>query len=117
MKTKPTVKNASPVPGFDLSPTRRGHESELGIRAVDFCTGQDCQSGKLPTQRLKMKANCEKKRLLVKQNRKKAQSDHIQRNNPDNPSGFVIDYLPLCFEEDLEMLAFMLAKDHAKKAD
>ena len=118
MRTKTIVKNLSPVPSFNISPIREGFKLELRVGATDFWTRKNCQAGKLPTHRHKIKANCEKKRLLVKQKHKKSLSDgDVQHGIPEATSLFVIDYMPLCCEEDLEMLAFSMAQDNMNQAN
>jgi hypothetical protein len=117
MRTKTIVKNASPVPSFNLSPISEGFRLELRMGNPDFWT-KKFQAGKLSTHRHKVKANCEKKRLLAKQNHQKNQSScDIHPDTPEATSRFIIDYMPLCCEEDLEMMTFSMAKDKMKQAD
>lgn len=111
------MKNSPPVPGVTLSPISEGYKPGLKIENPVFWIRQNRQSGKLQTHRLKMRANCEKRKLLAKQNHQKAQSEGIRQNDLENPSRFIIDYMPLCCEEDLEMLASSIAKDQVEKPD
>lgn len=111
MMTKPIVKSVNSVATFNLSP--KTQTSELNVREFDFCTELDCQKSKLPTHRIKVKSNCEKKRFLAKQIHKKSEDGDVvtERTDLDVTKNFVIDYLPLCCDEDWEMIAYSLAKD------
>lgn len=118
MRIEPTVKNANSVPRINLSPVRKDFNLEFRIGGPKLELKKVSESAKIPSHRLKLKANCEKKRLLAKQNYQKAKSDSgIHDDTPETTSRFIIDYMPLCFEEDLEMLAFSMAKDQVKQTD
>ncbi len=96
-----------------LSP--KTHTPELNGRDSGFWTEQSCQNGKLPTHRIKVKSNCEKKRFWAKQTHKKHEDGVTERTDLDVTTNFVIDYMPLCCEEDWEMIAYSLAKDQANR--
>ena len=118
MRIEPTVKNANSVPRISLSPIRTASKLEFRIGGRESELKDVSESAKIPSHRLKLKTNCEKKRLLAKQNYQKAKNDSgIHDDTPEATSRFIIDYMPLCFEEDLEMLAFSMAKDQVKQTD
>lgn len=88
-----------------------GLEAEIflgsnNIEDSDFWADRRCFKHKLSGQRLKMKSNSEKRRLLVKQHSKRAEA-----------AKFIIDYIPLCMEEDWEMMARFLSVDQQEKPD
>jgi len=115
MKTNTIVKSVTSIAASTLSP--KTHIPELNGRDSGFWTEQSCQKGKLPTHRIKLKSNCEKKRLLAKQTHKKPEDGDVvtERTDLDETTNFVIDYMPLCCEEDWEMIAYSLAKDQTNQ--
>jgi hypothetical protein len=111
MRTKPTVKNLTPVPSFNLSSKREEVKLEMKINNFDFWTTLDYFEERLPDLRTRVKTNSERKRLLAKRTQKMR-----EESNPETPANTalpelqMLDYLPLCCEEDLEMIAANLSK-------
>ena len=111
--TKPIVERVNIVTTSNLSLKTKA--SEFNVRDFVFWTEQDCQEGKLPTHRIRVKSNCGKKRFWAKQIHKKSEDGVTERTDLDVTTNFVIDYLPLCCDEDWEMMAYSLAKDQPKQ--
>lgn len=109
MKTNTIVEGVNSVATSNPSP--KNQSREFNVRDFGFWTEEDCQRDKLPTHRTKVKSNCEKKRFWAKQTHKKAEDEVTERTDLDANTNFVIDYLPLCCDEDWEMMAYSLAKD------
>ncbi|GAB3223663.1 hypothetical protein J0A67_10285 [Algoriphagus aestuariicola] len=115
MRTATIVKNVNPMPGISLSPLKRDLKLETWIGGPILKIKETGEAGKLPNLRNRLKTNCEKKRLLAKQNQRRNTSE-VKSNAEDTPK-FIIDYMPICSEEDLEMFALAMASEQRKMTD
>lgn|GEM_PF-6032987 len=83
----------------------------------DSGTDKKCFQCK-PSDQLKMETNSKGVELLVSQipaageNMGSGQKDV----KPEETSKFILDYIPLCCEEDLELIAFYFAQDKEEKS-
>ncbi len=103
------------MPGIGLSPVKRNLKLETWIGGPILKIKEKGEAGKLPNLRNRLKANCEKKKLLAKQNQRRNNST-VKSKVEETPK-FVIDYMPICSEEDLEMFALAMASEQRKTAD
>ena len=114
---------------FTSKPTNSGFIHNLSIKSVTFrkqetnsnagaSNDKKCFQCK-PSDQLKMESNTKDIALLA--NQSPAEGDNLgigpKDTNPVEASNFYLDYMPLCCEEDLELIAFYFSTDKEKKSD
>lgn len=118
MRIKTIVKGNTSIPSIKLLPLKGGVKPTLAYGNAGFGVREISACAKLPTQRIKVKSNFEKKKLLTMQNQKKSHLEgHTTSVEREETSKFVIDYMPIFFEEELEMMALAMASEQKEKAD
>lgn len=72
----------------------------------------------LRVSRKKVKINLEKKRFLAKLHQKRSENrrNSVLKQRAEVLAKYRIDYMPLCFEEDLEVMAFYMSQSQQRKS-
>jgi hypothetical protein len=113
---------------FTNKHSNSGFIHNLGIKAETFRkqetnrnsdsgTDKKCFECKLSDQ-LKMETNTKDIELLVNQSPAVGANVGTGQNDTkdEEASGFYLDYMPLCCEEDLELIAYYFSKDKEKQS-
>ena len=83
----------------------------------DFLATKEDPEFETPNSRLKVKINLLKKKFLEKMNQRKSdqRNEQVLQQRRKALSDFRIDFMPLCCEEDMEIIATSMAKDGTEK--
>lgn len=89
------------------------------IGPSDFLENEKKSPSGLPSSRFKVKINSVKRKFLAIMNQKKLElrNERILEQRKKALSNFRIDFMPLCFEEDLEIFASAVSEDQKKNTD
>ncbi|GAA0878145.1 hypothetical protein GCM10009119_11130 [Algoriphagus jejuensis] len=109
--TNTTCRNTNPFLIQNLGV--KSESFKKGDKAVgsNFWNGKKCFKCN-PSDQLKMESSSGDQ--IFSANQKPVGS--AKDTKPEETSKFILDYIPLCCEEDLELIAFYFAQDDQKKS-
>lgn len=112
-----TIKHGNSGFIHNLGLTAETSRKQNANRKSDSGSGEKCFKCK-PSDQLKMETHTKDVDLSVNQNPLAAENggNGQKESKPEETSKFILDYIPLCCEEDLELIAFYFAQDKEKKS-